>query len=51
MSLENSQLLDDEPFDTSMIKRDFLKFYHQRGAMLNNSDQNVEYVKIIFTVK
>ena len=43
MSLEHFQLLDNEPFDNSIIKRDFLKMYHQQGAHLNQSDQNVEY--------
>ena len=27
-----------------MIKRDFLKVYHQQGAQLNQSDQNVEFI-------
>ena len=44
MSLENFQLLDNEPFDNSIIKRDFLKIYHQQGAQLNQSDQNVEFI-------
>ena len=42
--LEDFQLLDIEPFDNSVIKRDFLKVYHQQGAQLNQSDQNVEFV-------
>ena len=44
MSLEDFQLLDNEPFDNSIIKRDFLKIYHQQGAQLNNSDQNNEFI-------
>ena len=44
MSLENFQLLDDEPFDISLVKRDFLKIYHQQGAQLNQSDENVTYI-------
>jgi len=44
MSLEDFQLLDSEPFDSSIIKRDYLKVYHQQGAVLNNSDQNVEFI-------
>ena len=44
MSLEDFQLLDNEPFDNSIIKRDFLKIYHQQGAQLNQSDQNVEFI-------
>ena len=43
MSLEDFQLLDNEPFGNSIIKRDFLKIYHQQGARLNQSDQNVEF--------
>ena len=44
MSLEDFQLLDNEPFDNSIIKRDFTKFYHQQGAQLNQSDQNIEFI-------
>ena len=44
MSLEHFQLLDNEPFDNSIIKRDFLKIYHQQGAQLNQSDQNIEFI-------
>ena len=44
MSLEDFQLLDNEPFDNSIIKTDFLKVYHQRGAQLNQSDQNIEFI-------
>ena len=44
MSLEDFQLLDNEPFDNSTVKRDFLKVYHQQGANLNDSDQQVEFI-------
>ena len=44
MSLEDFRLLDNEPFDNRIIKRDFLKVYHQQGAQLNQSDQNVEFI-------
>ena len=44
MSLEDFQLLDNEPFDNSIIKRDFTKIYHQQGAQLNQSDQNIEFI-------
>ena len=44
MSLEDFQLLDNEPFDNSIIKRDFIKVYHQQGAQLNQSDQNIEFI-------
>ena len=44
MSLENFQLLVKEPFDSSIIKRDFAKNYHQQGAQLNQSDQNIDVI-------
>ena len=44
MSLEDFQLLGNEPFDNSIIKRDFTKIYHQQGAQLNQSDQNIEFI-------
>ena len=44
MSLEDFQLLDNESFDNSIIKKDFLKIYHQQGAQLNQPDQNVEFI-------
>ena len=34
----------NEPIDSSIIKRDFAKIYHQRGAQLNQSDQNIEVI-------
>ena len=43
MSLEDFQLLDNESFDKSIIKRDFFKIYHQEGAQLSNADQNIEF--------
>ena len=42
MSLEDFQLLDNEPIDNSIIERDFTKIYHQQGAQLSQSDQNIE---------
>ena len=44
MSLEDFQLLNNEPFDNSIIKRDFLKVYQQQGAQLNDADQNIEFI-------
>ena len=44
MSLEDFQFLDNEPFNNSTIKKDFLKLYHQQGAQLNNADQNIEFI-------
>ena len=35
LSLEDFQFLDNEPFDDSIIKKDFLKVYHKQGAQLN----------------
>ena len=29
MRLEDFQLIDNEPIDNSIIKRDFIKIYHQ----------------------
>ena len=38
MSLEDFQLLDNEPLDNSIIKRDFTKIYHRQGDQLNKRD-------------
>ena len=38
------QLVDNEPFDIIIIKKDFLEIYHQQGANLNDPDQNVEFI-------
>ena len=44
MSLEDFQLIDNEPLDKSIIKRDFTKIYHRQGDHLNQSDQNIEFI-------
>ena len=44
MSFEDSQLLDSEPFDNSIIKKIFTKIYHRQGDQLNQSDQNIEFI-------
>ena len=44
MNLEDFQVLDNEPIDNSIIKRDFTKVYHQQGANLNDSNQNIEFI-------
>ena len=44
MSLEDFQLLDNEPLDNNIIKRDFTKIYHRQGDQLNQSDQNIEFI-------
>ena len=42
MSLEDFQVSDNEPFDNSIIKRDFTRVYHQQRPELNQPDQNIE---------
>ena len=44
MSLEDFQLIDNESIDNSIIKRDYTEVYHQQGANLNDSNQNVEFI-------
>ena len=44
MSLEDFQLLDNEPIENSINKRGFLKVYHQQREQLNQSDQNIEFI-------
>ena len=44
MSLEDSQLLDNEQIDNSIVKRDYTKVYHPSGGNLNDSNQNDEYI-------
>ena len=53
MSSEYLQLLDNEPIDNSIIKRDVTEIYHQQGAQLNQLDRNIEFflVKTIIIIK
>ena len=44
MSIEDFQLTDETTIDTSIIKRDYTKIYHQHQANLNDSNQNVEFI-------
>ena len=44
MSLEDFQIIDDEPLDNSIIKRDFTKIYHGQGDQLNQSNQKIEFI-------
>ena len=44
MSSEAFHSIDNEPIDNSIIKRDYLKTYHQQGALLNDPDQNLEFI-------
>ena len=43
MSLEGFHVLDNEPFDNSIIKKVFLKICFQQGAQLNQESQNIEF--------
>ena len=44
MSFEDFQLIDNEAIDNSIVKRDYTKIYHNQGANLNDSNQNVEFI-------
>ena len=44
MSLEDFQMIDNDPIDNSFVKRDYTKVHHQQGANLNDSNQNVEFI-------
>ena len=44
MSLNYFQLLDNEPIDNSIPKRDFLKVYHQQRVQLNHSDHTFDFI-------
>ena len=44
MSLEDFQLIDNEPIDNSIMKRDYTKVYHKQGANLNGSNQNNDFI-------
>ena len=44
MSSENFQLIDNEPLENSIIKRDFTKLYHQQGDPLIQSDPKIEFI-------
>ena len=43
MSAEGFQLIHDSKIDDSIIKRDFIKIYHQHGAEVNNENQNNKF--------
>ena len=43
MSAEDFHLIDDSKVDDSIIKRDFIKIYHQHGAEVNNENQNIKF--------
>ena len=43
MSAEFFQLKDDSMIDDSIIKRDFIKVYHQHGDEVNKENQNNKF--------
>ena len=44
MNLEDFHLIDNEPIDKSIIRKDYTKVYHNQGAQLNDRDQNIEFI-------
>ena len=44
MSVQDFQLIDNEPIDDSIVKREYTKIYHQQGANLKDSNQSVECI-------
>ena len=36
-------MIDDSKIDDSIIKRDFIKIYHQHGAEVHNANQNINF--------
>ena len=44
MTAEDLQLIDNEKIDDSVIKRDFIKFYHQSGAIVNAESSQIIFL-------
>ena len=44
MSLDDFQLIDNEPIEKSIIKGEFLEIFHQQGAQLNDQLQKIEFI-------
>ena len=44
MNFKGFQLFHYEPFDNSIMKKEYIKIYHQQGAQINQSDQNIEFI-------
>ena len=44
MSLEDFQLMDNEPIDNIIMKKDYSNVYHQQGGLLKDPDQNLEFI-------
>ena len=36
-------MIDDSKIDISIVKKDFIKIYHQHGAEVNNENQNIKF--------
>ena len=43
MSAEDFQLIDNEKSDKSIIKRDFIKIYHQQGTQIDDEYQSIKF--------
>ena len=43
MSAEDFQLMDDEKSDDSIIKRDFIKNYHQSGGNIDAENSQIKF--------
>ena len=43
MSVEDFQLIDDSKIDDSIIKRDFIKIYHQSGANVDAENSQIKF--------
>ena len=43
MSANDFQLIDDEKLDDSIIKRDFIKIYHQSGANVDAENSQIKF--------
>ena len=43
MSAEGFQLIDNEKIDDSIIKRDFIKIYHQSGANVDAENSQIKF--------
>ena len=44
MSIEDFQLIDNEPIGISILKRGLSKIHHQQGANSNDSDRIFEFI-------
>ena len=44
MRIEDFKLIDTKTIDISIIKTDYSKIYHQKGANKYNADQDIESI-------